>query len=134
MSIYSVNVNLSDPYQAILDDIMILIMTSGQGMEEMLSQTSYADILSCMEATLKWRHILPHAPETVACKVFTETDPFVLDSMPHVYFTATLRRFTQKSIKIGESEIVMFTVPSFHNSSNVVLLNSQTLELETISF
>ncbi len=42
--------------------------------------------LKLMEGTLQWRHLAPTAPDTLPCYPFCDTDPFVLDACPHVYF------------------------------------------------
>ena len=42
--------------------------------------------LELLQQTLEWRHLAPTAPDTLSCYPFCDTDPFVLDSCPHVYF------------------------------------------------
>lgn len=124
---------VSNPYLASYDGILVLGISS-QGPFTMLRQTSYPDILSCMEAMLKWRHLIPMAPESVPCKPFTDSDPFIIDNNPHVFFTAGQRTFEDRLIDLEGTKVHLFVVPSFINTFSVVLLNTSTLAVETMSF
>ena len=44
--------------------------------------------LDLMEATLRWQHVAPSAPDTLACYPYKDRDPFFMEGSPHVYFAA----------------------------------------------
>jgi hypothetical protein len=49
-----------------------------------------------MEATLRWRHLAPTAPDTLTCYPFTTDDPFVLTECPHVYVAGNQPEFATR--------------------------------------
>lgn len=121
---------VTNPYLASFDDVIVL-GTSGQGVKSVFKQTSYTDFVSCMEAMLKWRHILPSAPDSIPCLPFTKTDPFVIRSLPHVFFSAGYKEFHVKKVKLNGTEVTTFSIPSFHETSTVVLMNMSNLKTTT---
>lgn len=39
-----------------------------------------------MEALLRWRHLAPTAPDTLAAIPLSDADPFIVDACPSVFF------------------------------------------------
>ena len=40
----------------------------------------------------------PTAPDTLGCCPFTDTDPFILDECPHIYFAANQPAFASELV------------------------------------
>ncbi len=49
-----------------------------------------------LEACLRWRHLSPTAPDTLASYPFYESDPFIIASTPHVLFAGNQPEFATK--------------------------------------
>ena len=49
-----------------------------------------------LETVLKWGHLAPTAPDTLATYPFSESDPFILDAAPHVLFAGNQPEFATK--------------------------------------
>ncbi|EJS43023.1 hys2p [Saccharomyces arboricola H-6] len=88
--------------------------------------------LDLMECTMKWQNIAPTAPDTLWCYPYTEKDPFVLQKWPHVYVVGNQPNFGTRLMKIGDKSIRIISVPEFSSTGVVVLLNLETLEVETV--
>ncbi|CAI4043814.1 DNA-directed DNA polymerase delta subunit POL31 SKDI_10G2140 [Saccharomyces kudriavzevii IFO 1802] len=88
--------------------------------------------MDLMECTMKWQNIAPTAPDTLWCYPYTDKDPFVLDKWPHVYVVGNQPYFGTRSIDIGGKNIRIISVPEFSSTGVVVLLDLETLEVETV--
>ncbi|KAJ2542537.1 DNA polymerase delta small subunit Cdc1 [Coemansia sp. RSA 1822] len=110
----------------------LVLGTSGQNIDDLCR---YSDETPCQLAaqSLQWRHIAPTAPDTLWCYPFTEHDPFIVRTTPHVYFAGNQREF-DVGVAVGtegqETRIIM--VPEFSVSRSIVLLNLRTLECSTV--
>jgi DNA polymerase delta subunit 2 len=51
-----------------------------------------------MEATLRWRHLAPTAPDTLTCYPFVSSDPFVLEECPHAYVVGNQPEFATRLV------------------------------------
>jgi DNA polymerase delta subunit 2 len=103
--------------------------------------------LDAAVATLRWGHVAPTAPDTLACQPGAD-DPFVLagrpdSAVPHVYFvgnqpafaTSVVREEEQQEEQGGGSKAVrVVLVPSFARTGQLVLLNVRTLACHTVTF
>ncbi|RMZ91585.1 hypothetical protein DV736_g1173, partial [Chaetothyriales sp. CBS 134916] len=114
-----------------LDDILKYLPISAGGS----SGTDPTCRLDIMEATLRWRCVAPTAPDTLWCYPFQTRDQFVLDECPHVYFVGNQPRFETSVIEGPEGQRVrLLTVPSFKDTGELVLVDAETLEVETVKF
>lgn len=52
-----------------------------------------------MEATLRWRHLAPTAPDTLSCYPFASDDPFVLQECPHAYVVGNQPEFATRLLE-----------------------------------
>ena len=70
-----------------------------------------------------------------AASARSDADPFILDSCPHVYFTANQREFGTKVVK-GEQgqEVRLISVPSFAATGTIAVLDLDTLECHPVAF
>jgi DNA polymerase delta subunit 2 len=117
--------------------------------------------LDAAAATLRWAHLAPTAPDTLACQPGAD-DPFVLAGrpdalVPHVYFVGNQPAFATAVVRAddeeegeggaggggggGEAEggqaakaVRVVLVPSFARTGQLVLLNARTLACHTVTF
>ena len=74
-------------------------------------------------------------PDTLGCFPFDGKDPFVLETLPHVFFVGNQAKFAQKKLKVDDDkEVLLVTLPKFSSSSTVVLLNLQSLQCQPLIF
>ena len=84
---------------------------------------------------LRFQHLAPTAPDTLGCYPFTKTDPFVLESCPHVFFAGNQPRFETKMASGADGQAVRIVcVPDFAREHTCVLVNLRTLDCESVSF
>ncbi|RRT61619.1 hypothetical protein B296_00013994 [Ensete ventricosum] len=91
-SAYNTFISCTNPHQFELDDIRFL-GTSGQNIDDLFKYSEAKNKLEFMERTLRWRHLVPTAPNTLGCYPFTDKDPFLIESCPHVYFVGNQDKF-----------------------------------------
>lgn len=96
--------------------------------------------LPTMEVMLKNRHMAPTAPDTLGAYPFSERDPFVIESTPHVFYAGNQAAFESKLLR-GVSEgctkevsTRLVCVPRFDDTGVAVLVNLRTLDCTTVSF
>lgn len=119
------------------------------------SAPSGEKVLDIMELMLNNRHIAPTCPDTLASYPFSDgTDPFVLESTPHVFFAGNQKEFASRLVKTphgqtqtstdgsmdidgargGEKTVRVVSVPVFDETGQVVLVNLRTLECTVREF
>ncbi|KAJ5156728.1 hypothetical protein N7492_009531 [Penicillium capsulatum] len=110
--------------------------------------------LRIMEAILRWRCGVPTAPDTIWSYPFQTNDPFVLESCPHIMFTGNQPSFKTAVIEGdiplplngGDTEMTdaaentsvprvrLLSLPRFTNNGELVLVDTETLEVEVVRF
>ncbi|KAK4783781.1 hypothetical protein SAY86_018149 [Trapa natans] len=109
--------------------------TSGQNIHDLEKYSEAKDKLKFMERTLKWRHLAPTAPNTLGCYPFTDRDPFLIESCPHVYFVGNQDKYETRLMKGSEGQLVrLICVPKFCETGVAVMVNTNNLECRTLSF
>ncbi len=103
---------------------------SGQPVADALKYGRLESPLKIMCETLRWRHIAPTAPDTLSCYPFSDMDPFILKSAPHVYFAGNQPSFETAMVE-GTRVIA---IPSFAATRQAVLLSLDTLEARPLTF
>jgi DNA polymerase delta subunit 2 len=64
---------------------------------------------------------------------FQDDDPLVMKTCPHLYFVGCQPEFATKVIHgLDGQSVRLVTVPSFARSKEVVLVDTETLEVERI--
>jgi len=127
---YSALNSFPNPYECTLDELRILC-TSGQNVKSLAQFSKDKSWTEHMEVQLKLRHLAPTAPDALHCIPMKE-DPFVLETLPHVYLCGCMPEYETKLTQEG---VKLVSVPSFSKPPHkVVLLNRFTLETETITF
>ncbi|KAI0818851.1 DNA polymerase alpha/epsilon subunit B-domain-containing protein [Irpex lacteus] len=113
--------------------------------------SSFAPVtpLAIAEATLKWRHLAPTAPDTLWCHPFLHQEPFVLKETPDLYVVGNMDRFATKLVVEDEGDVDeegegeeggeggtkrcrIVLVPRFKDSGVVALVNLRTLKVRTV--
>ncbi|KAK9471641.1 DNA polymerase alpha/epsilon subunit B-domain-containing protein [Dipodascopsis tothii] len=97
-----------------------------------IEDDEFADM---MEQTLRWRHCAPTAPDTLWCYPFVDRDPFIIDETPHIYFAGNQPQFSSHLVRGSEGqEVRTVAIPKFSETSQLVLVDLDTLDCEIINF
>ncbi|OSX64998.1 hypothetical protein POSPLADRAFT_1044422 [Postia placenta MAD-698-R-SB12] len=77
------------------------LVSSGQPVDDMLKYlpSPLSTRLSIAEASLRWRHIAPTAPDTLWCHPYFGSDPFVISETPDVYIVGCQPRFGTRVVE-----------------------------------
>ncbi|MCJ1397138.1 hypothetical protein MMC11_000330 [Xylographa trunciseda] len=107
----------------------------GQPLDDVFKYVEGNDRLEMMENFLRWRCVAPTAPDTLWCYPFQDTDPFVVKECPHVFFVGNQPKF-EKTIIEGPTgqTVVLLAIPVYRDTGEVVLLDTNTLEIEVVRF
>ena len=91
--------------------------------------------MGALVETLHFQHVAPTAPDTLGCRPYTTTDPFIIGECPHVYFAANQPEFAHTLIEGDEGQRVrVVMVPDFGTTRTLVLVNLRTLECSPVTF
>ena len=102
--------------------------------------------MTLAEATLRWRHIAPTAPDTLWCHPYFAKDPFVIPQTPDIYVVGNQPAFATKLVtedgnpdaddeedrRAKRCRIVL--VPNFKQTGVLVLVNMRTLDVRRVQF
>ena len=87
-----------------------------------------AESLDLMASSLRWQHVAPSAPDTLACYPYKDRDPFYVSSSPHVYFAGNQPAFGARVVRDGDTKTLLVSVPDFATTGIVAMVNVDTLE------
>jgi DNA polymerase delta subunit 2 len=66
---------------------------------------------------------------------FQDDDPFILNDCPHVYFVGNQPRFSTAVIEgPAGQQVRLIAVPRFKATGSLVIIDSETLEVECVKF
>ncbi|XP_072167647.1 DNA polymerase delta subunit 2-like [Diadema setosum] len=123
-----------NPYEAKIGGVRVL-GTSGQNLTDIYQITTMDDRLTILEETLKVGHLAPTAPDTLACYPYYDQDPFIINDCPAIYFAGNQPKFqTKKWTGSGGKDVLLVTVPSFHETKSCVIVNLRTLDCQPLVF
>ena len=123
---------VSNPYECKIDNIHFL-GTSGQNVDNLKLYSNVNDNIRLLQDTLELQHLAPTAPDTLGSFPFYDTDPFVIDSCPDVYFCANQPKFEHKLIENEQGlKLLLLCVPEFAKTSSAVLVNLKNLHCEEL--
>ncbi|KAF5098181.1 hypothetical protein D0Z00_002129 [Geotrichum galactomycetum] len=134
---------VTNPHWMTLASGMTVLGTAGQPINDMYKYLPETEIdrLDLLNQTLRWQHVAPTAPDTLAAYSFYEKDPFILTQTPHIYFAGNQPYFDARLVegtggKGGLVQVRLVAIPKFSETGELVLidLNSPTLETTTIKF
>ena len=84
---------------------------------------------------LHFQHVAPTAPDTLGCRPYTTTDPFIIGECPHVYFAANQPAFDSRLVRGSDGQATRaILVPDFGRTQTCVLVNLATLDCQPVSF
>ena len=119
----------------------VVLGTSGQNVDDILSNCNLEDPLDVMEQMVRWCHIAPTCPDTLGCFPYPDgtTDPFILESIPKMFFAGNQKEFSYRKIqtKVQSGEIVetlLVALPAFADKRKACLVNLVTMECEEMIF
>ena len=86
--------------------------------------------------SLEMRHMCPNAPDTLRTFPFRETDPFVIEKSPDVYFAGCQSSYGSKLVQQPNTTqaVRLISVPSFAKTMSIVLLDVNTLDSYELIF
>ncbi|GAB7345340.1 hypothetical protein MBLNU457_3692t1 [Dothideomycetes sp. NU457] len=110
-------------------------ITGGQPVDDIYKYVEGEARLDMMEAMMRWRLMAPTAPDTLWCYPFQDADQFVMKECPHVFVVGNQPRFGTRVIEghLGQ-KCRLIMLPKFRDSGKLVLLDSETLEVEVVKF
>ena len=105
--------------------------------------------LEVLEQCLRYRHMAPTCPDTLTCFPFNQSDPFVLEETPQVFFAGNQASFQTKVVygisfpfrfnlrnlfwDLGHDITArLICVPDFSLTSQAVLVSLSSLETHAI--
>jgi len=114
----------SNPYQRNLGAVSLL-GHSGQPVKDIMRCAEITDAMSALGMALETLHLAPTAPDTLAMPPFSETDPFILSSLPHILFSGDHNKVQHewRACARGGSGTQCVCVSAFHKVPAVVLVN-----------
>lgn len=124
---------VTNPYSLEIEQRYIL-GTSGQNVHDI---AKFADLtpMEALRSTLTWGHIAPTCPDTLPSYPFTDTDPFILDAYPQVYFAGNCQTFETELFELEDSvQTRLVCVPRFSETQSVVVINLVNLDCYEVCF
>eukprot|EP01006_Ploeotia_vitrea_P043866 TRINITY_DN66785_c2_g2_i1.p1 TRINITY_DN66785_c2_g2~~TRINITY_DN66785_c2_g2_i1.p1 ORF type:complete len:466 (+),score=48.49 TRINITY_DN66785_c2_g2_i1:26-1399(+) len=122
----------TNPYKAVINQEITVLGTSGQNISDILKYVHCDDVLKTMQSTLEWGNIAPTCPDTLSGYPFSDTDPFVLQECPHVYFAGNQKEFGTKLVRGDNGQVCrLVAVPEFHKQPTLVLVDLNSPEFKT---
>jgi DNA polymerase delta subunit 2 len=127
-------VDLTAPESSGIMPIRTILATSGQPLNDMCKYvpTVASTRLNLAEATLKWRHMAPTAPDTLWCHPFFTTDPFIIAETPDIYAIGCQPRFATRLVKDGKRRSRVVLIPSFAQTGILVLVGLKSLDVRIV--
>mmetsp|Transcript_42217 Transcript_42217/g.108722 ORF Transcript_42217/g.108722 Transcript_42217/m.108722 type:complete len:493 (-) Transcript_42217:157-1635(-) len=126
-----------NPYEVNIDNRTFL-GTSGQPLSNLKKYCDVKDDCEALIDFLRWSHLAPSAPDTLPCYPFVDKDPFIIDSIPDVFFSATEQAShcstMTRNIDGVEKPCLCLGVPSFKKTSSFVLVDTSSMTVETVTF
>lgn len=114
--------------------VRTILATAGQPLNDMYKYVPTAPTtrLNLAEATLKWRHIAPTAPDTLWCHPFFAVDPFIISQTPDIYAIGCQPQFATRLVKDGKCRSRVVLVPSFAQTGVLVLVGLRSLGVRIV--
>lgn len=124
----------SNPYDSTFGSMRIM-GSAGQPLDDLFKcGDAEKTRLGWLEMSLMSRHFAPTCPDTLYCYPYSDIDPFVIDSCPHIYFAGNQPEFSTKLIAGSKNQKVrIFTIPDFSKSQHIVLVELGTLKTSIIT-
>jgi len=116
--------SVSNPYRCVLNSLEIL-GHSGQPIRDLMRCTSLPTPMGALTTCLDGRMLAPTVPDTLTTQPFENSDPFVIETMPQVFFSGghDQASYEWRTSSNGTSGTLCVCVPAFHKHPSVVLVN-----------
>ncbi|KAG0633893.1 DNA polymerase alpha/epsilon subunit B-domain-containing protein [Tuber brumale] len=109
--------------------------TAGQNLDDVYKYVEGEDRLGMCERLLRWRCVAPTAPDTLWSFPFEDKDMYVIKECPHVFFMGNQEGFASRLVKGPQNQLCrIILIPKFSETNEVVLLDLDTLECESVKF
>ena len=92
------------------------------------------DRLEMAKQLLQAAHMAPLAPDLMWSYAFKDEDPFILSSRPHIFVIGNQPEFQTEAVEVQGECTRIILVPKFSQTSTIVLVNTQSLEVLPVSF
>ena len=122
---------VTNPYGFSIDGTSFL-GSCGQNIDDVYRYSSLEERLDVAESLLTWGHMTPTAPDTLWCFPFKDTDPFILNSRPHVFFAGNQPKFESRLVQGDNGVTRIVLIPGFEESGCVCMVNMRTLDVEVV--
>ncbi|KAK5656304.1 hypothetical protein OQA88_4684 [Cercophora sp. LCS_1] len=123
---------VTNPWEGEIEGWRVL-GTGGQNLDDMFKYVDSNDRMGMMEAMCRWRCSAPTAPDTLWAYPFQNNDPFVMKDCPHLYFVGSQPEFGTNVIQGPDNQMVrLIAVPSFSATQEVVLVDTETLDVSRV--
>ena len=131
---------VTNPYRFSLNNICFL-GTSGQFIDDIRRSTSINDPIELMKLNIESCHLGPTCPDTLACYPYYGQDPFILDSLPDVFFSGNQSEYKHElytphtiTAQNKSRNMHLISLPKFSLTNSCVFLNLSTMQSEEVSF
>ncbi len=112
-----------------------VVGTSGQNVADFVKYHSHFSYCDALEQMLLWSHIAPTAPDSLHCFPFQDRDPFILTECPHILFAGNAPGFEARVVAGPQGQkVTLLAIPSFAQQHAIVLVDVDTLQVETLEF
>jgi len=144
--------SVTNPWEGDVDGWR-LMGNGGQPIDDIFKYVEGDERLDMIENVLRWRCGAPTAPDTLCestrafwnasandaimkgCYPYQDKDQFVIEECPHVYFVGSQPRFETTVIEGPNGQAVrLIAVPKFKKTGELLLLDTDTLEVECLKF
>ncbi|XP_044586496.1 DNA polymerase delta subunit 2-like isoform X1 [Cotesia glomerata] len=115
----------------------ILAGSSGQPIEDIMKVANLNEYspIDWLEKSLYWRHFAPTAPDTLAAYPYVETDPFIMDECPDIYFVGNTNEYATKCVTGDQGQTVrLICIPKFSKTHTAVVVDLLSLDTWPITF
>ena len=127
----------SNPHRCWVDDCDILC-EAGDVASGLAQCSSVQDPIVQLQNLLRWRHIVPIAPDLIPCHPFTDRDPFLLSKSPRILASGGAEAFQSllwehPHESTSDQPILLLTIPSFEKTAQIVFVELSSLQTKTLT-
>lgn len=134
-STYSTFNSITNPCEIKTTEGHAILVSGGQSSSDLLRVSESERYADNLEKLLRWRHLSPTAPDTLACYPFQNQDPFILSNTPHIFASGGSPEFDTKLLQGEDGQTSrLIAVPSFSETRTVALLNLNDLSCFPMKF
>lgn len=116
-----------------INDVCKYVIPYQKGQTSPLDKDTLEHRLDLMECTMRWQNIAPTAPDTLWTYPYRDSDPFILDELPHIYVIGNQPCYGVRDLNLRGAKVKIISIPEFSSTGDVVLLNLSTLETDIVN-